>query len=392
MESSLLTLLVVPVVLLSPLSPSSSCSYMSTRSGMVLACTGLNTTADILDEKDNTAESVVRLEISDSVLDCVQFSHFCRFHHLEEIKVRKSVLKQGICSHQKRHKKTTQCLKSLRSLDLSSNRISRLGSSTASLHSLERIDLSHNNLHQLDIVFSTLTNLKYLNLSNNLLSEDLKPKTFKSLPTSIEELDLTGNLMSCSPSLSWLSPWSLSLSPSLLHQLSKVKCKVMNSHQMAPLLQVMQYYTSEVNPSCPHKCLCYIYHFTPSSYTVLVNCSMQGLTTFPTVPLHTTILDLSHNNLSDLAYSSLDIPTQHYSDLAGLVLSHNLLTQIHTKLSKLRLYRMFKADHNQMSSIPYHFSLHLQSYPSNKLTLGHNPWICTCNAEITSLVTNILQL
>ena len=160
---------------------------------------------------------------------------------------------------------------------------------------------------------------------------------------------------------------------------------------MSPLLPVMKYYTLEVTPSCPHKCLCYIYHFpttldTTTSYTVLVNCTMQGLTTFPTIPLHTTILDLSHNNLSDLAYSSLHLAEQHYTDLSGLILSYNQLNSLQPKLSKLKLHRMFRADNNNISSISHHPSLHLQSYPSNKITLGSNPWRCSCNAEITSLV------
>ena len=383
-------LFLFPVVLLSPLSPSSTCSYRSIKSGMVLSCRALNSTASINEEVVNTTQPLVKVEILDSFLDCLQLQHFCRYPHLEEIKVRKSGLRKAVCSSNKQEN-ATQCLKSLRSMDLSYNKLSRLGRGFSSLHHLERLDLSNNKLSQFDKIFSTFNSLKYLNLSNNLLSEKIHPHTLKTLPPSVEQLDLTRNLFTCYPSLSWLYPWSQTLSPSLHAQLDKVTCNVINSHQMSPLLQVMKYYTAEVSPSCPNKCLCYIYHFpatldTTTSYTVLVNCTMQGFTTFPTLPLHTTILDISHNNISDMAYSSLKLSDQHYTDLSGLILSHNQLSSLHPKLSQLKLHRMFKVDNNNISSISHHLSLHLQSYPNNKISLGYNPWRCSCNAEITSLV------
>ena len=37
------------------------------------------------------------------------------------------------------------------------------------------------------------------------------------------------------------------------------------------------------------------------AYTVLVNCSGQGLTTFPSLPGETTVLDLSYNLLDQVA-------------------------------------------------------------------------------------------
>ena len=36
------------------------------------------------------------------------------------------------------------------------------------------------------------------------------------------------------------------------------------------------------------------------AYTVLVNCSGQGLTTFPSLPGETTVLDLSYNQLDQV--------------------------------------------------------------------------------------------
>jgi Leucine-rich repeat (LRR) protein len=100
------------------------------------------------------------------------------------------------------------------------------------------------------------------------------------------------------------------------------------------------------------------------------------------------MLDLSHNPLSDSSYSSLSRTHHNYGEVTGLILSHNQLTGIHTKLTKLRLHRVFKADHNQITDIPYDFSLLLQSYGKTKITLGHNKWVCECTAEINNLVTS----
>merc|ERR1712088_609205 len=74
----------------------------------------------------------------------------------------------------------------------------------------------------------------------------------------------------------------------------------------APLLrnfQVMAKYASVVTPSCPPSCSCHFYHFAEDtqgedvSYTVRVDCSGRNLTTFPSLPSDTTVLDLSYNLL-----------------------------------------------------------------------------------------------
>ena len=198
----------------------------------------------------------------------------------------------------------------------------------------------------------------------------------------------------CSPLLSWLYPWSQITSRTVHQQLSHLQCRVENSHQMPPLIEVMEYYTSKVNPFCPSMCACYFHHFastpdTVPAFTVLVNCSSQGLTIFPTLPPRTTVLDLSHNQIK--SFSSLNPVPQNYQHISSLILSHNLLTSIDTKLLKLKLDRSFKADHNAITEIPYDFSLLLQKYAKNEITLGNNPWACSCNAEITNLVRFFLM-
>jgi len=278
----------------------------------------------------------------------------------------------------------------LRFLSLSFSILHEFDSSISRLHHLESIDFSHNNIHIISCDFQNLKSLKYLDISNNNVDEYLNQKSFESLPSSLSFLDLTGNPWTCSPSLSWLYTWSLKMSPTIQSQLNLVQCRVPNSHQMAPLLQAMEYYTTKINPFCPKRCFCTFYHF-PShlavspSYTVLVNCSRQGITTFPTLPKHTTILDLSHNKLSDSSFEYLKFEEQNYEDITGMILSHNQITTIHPMLTKMKLHRMFKADHNRLKEVPYDFSLLLQSFAKIKITLADNRWECRCNAEIVSL-------
>ena len=50
------------------------------------------------------------------------------------------------------------------------------------------------------------------------------------------------------------------------------------------------------------------------------------------------------------------------------------------------LARAFKADHNVLTELPYDFSQLLQNFDTKNVTLGYNQWMCSCHAEITSVV------
>ena len=77
----------------------------------------------------------------------------------------------------------------------------------------------------------------------------------------------------------------------------------------------------------------------------------------------------------------------HYKDpMLSLLLSHNQLPSIPTMLLKLQLDKQLRVDHNLITEIPFDISQLLQKYLNNEITLGHNPWSCYCNAEITDLV------
>ena len=158
--------------------------------------------------------------------------------------------------------------------------------------------------------------------------------------------------------------------------------------------EVARIYSRHVNPRCSLLCSCVFHYFgsgsgsgSPPSYTVLVNCTGGGLTYFPTIPYRTTVLDLSHNNLT--SYSSLSPVAQNYQYVSKLILSHNRLTYIDDKLLQMKLDKQFKADYNLIKEIPFDISQLLQKYPNNEIMLGHNPWSCYCNAEITDLVRRI---
>ena len=86
------------------------------------------------------------------------------------------------------------------------------------------------------------------------------------------------------------------------------------------------------------------------------------------------------------SYDMLDLARQNYLEITSLALSHNLISSIGTKLLRLKLHRAFRADNNLLTDIPYDFSLLLQKYDHNVITLGYNPWTCICNAEITDTV------
>ena len=54
------------------------------------------------------------------------------------------------------------------------------------------------------------------------------------------------------------------------------------------------------------------------------------------------------------------------------------------------LVRAFKADHNVLTELPYDFSQLLQNFDTKNVTLGYNQWMCSCHAEITSVVRRFL--
>ena len=364
--------------------------------GASLECRDLNTTLPLSLLPPGTAASISSLSLVNSELTCLELQHLSLFSALTELSVRHSGLTAPFCppapSAPAGH------LRLLSRLDLSHNNITRLGPSFPPLPSLTSLNLSHNALTRLEPVLKELPELRRLDLSHNRLSQ-LERRVMEELPASLTQLEISDNPWPCLPSLSWLYSWAAQRNIS-----SSSSCAIPLSptSQQAPLLTVMQHYATKVSPHCHPGCRCHFYHFkllsrsfvagTNISYTVIVNCTNAGLTSFPSLPPQTTVLDLSHNKLTQDSLEMLDVGRQNYLDLNSLILSHNNIQSIGTKLLKLKLHRSFKADHNSLTDIPYDFSQVLQKYDTMFISLANNPWQCSCTAQITDTVNISLSL
>ena len=226
----------------------------------------------------------------------------------------------------------------------------------------------------------------------------MSSKVLEGLSPRLEMVDLTNNPWQCLSSLSWLYRWSLSLAGPVQDQVQsgRLTCQIENSRQVAPLYPVVQLYSTLVLPSCHASCSCQFYHFAVTqhslpAYTVIVNCTGLNLTAFPSLPAHTVVLDLSYNNINNSAFKKLDIHKHNYFEVASIILSHNNLTSIDSKLLSLKPYRGFHVDHNKISVISYELSQLLQSFKDNEISLGHNLWRCECDAEITNTVSQTIH-
>ena len=126
------------------------------------------------------------------------------------------------------------------------------------LVNVEHLNFTNNRITQLGQDVSALSNLRTLDLSDNLLSEMLDPREVSKLPASLIILEMRQNIFSCVPSLSWFHSWSRKVAvagktvsdiqtqvPQLIDSLSEVYCRIRNSRQIAPLLQVVSLYRRE---------------------------------------------------------------------------------------------------------------------------------------------------
>ena len=157
------------------------------------------------------AKVITNIEISDSIIDCLNTIDLKRFINIRMLNVTNSMMSKIFCPH----------------------------SNANTLNNIEHMNFRNNRIKQMGQRMGNFKKLKSLDLSYNHLSDRLDPEEFSTLPATVQRLDLTNNFWMCIPTLSWLHSWSDSLKH-LHQQLREIQCRIRNSYQMAPLLGNME--------------------------------------------------------------------------------------------------------------------------------------------------------
>ena len=195
----LLTLLWQPIQLVGCYLPPTvlpECHCKEGLEGLTIRCTKLNSTSYLSHLHVDTAQAVVRVDIMDSLVDCVDLKDLERFHKLKHLKVTNSKLRHVLCPRPGWYRAVINNLEGIRTLDVSNNFLGSLDPRLESSTKLEQINLSNNEFYQLSPIVLTFTNLKSLDISNNQLSDTMDQNILENLPISLQNLDLTGRLSS----------------------------------------------------------------------------------------------------------------------------------------------------------------------------------------------------
>jgi Leucine-rich repeat (LRR) protein len=164
-----------------------SCKNLNSSEVFVLKGKSLNDISSFGEEVQNPFEFITALQIQDSNLNCLNADHFKAFASLKGLTVVQSGLGAFLCQG------NTVLTAGLESLNLSRNKLKTLTSeSIEGLIKLRVLIVSYNEISRLPSrIFASLQRLEVLDLSNNRLDEDLKASVFKSLPSSINQLDIS---------------------------------------------------------------------------------------------------------------------------------------------------------------------------------------------------------
>ncbi|XP_014446189.1 tsukushin isoform X2 [Tupaia chinensis] len=140
---------------------------------------------------------------------------------------------------------------------------------------------------------------------------------------------------------------------------------------LLPLLPLLAVSGAQTTRPCFPGCQCEVETFGlfDSFSLTRVDCSSLGPHIVPVpIPLDTAHLDLSSNRLDTVNESVLAGPG--YTTLAGLYLSHNLLTSISpTAFSRLRYLQSLDLSHNSLCTLP---AEGFTSSPLSDVNLSHN--------------------
>ena len=166
------------------------CSCGQSSGGLILTCSGLNSTSDLVLLDPEIAGSVVKLEISGGTLPCLAMEDMTSLTRLQVMRVTNSQMREALC--QKSEIKGNNKLRHLVTLDLSNNNLVSLDESLTTFHRLHNINVSNNQISSIHPIFSSFKNLKLLDISKNKLSGDLNQLAVTELPSSLRVLDISG--------------------------------------------------------------------------------------------------------------------------------------------------------------------------------------------------------
>ena len=186
-------MLLKPVYLYLPPGLLEKCQSEDGPGGLSILCTNINTTRYLSYIPIQNTQNVVRVDIVNSIVDCLDLAHLSRFSSLASLTVKNSHLKEVLCpARLGRDSSSVNNLKDLLSLDVSSNLLSHLDSRLQVAKLLETLNLSNNRFSHLCPVMASFTNLKYLDLSSNLFSNTLDKNIMDIIKNSLQILDLSG--------------------------------------------------------------------------------------------------------------------------------------------------------------------------------------------------------
>ena len=163
--------------------------------GISLTCNGLNATSDLPKLEHDIAKHVIRLDISEGKIPCVELNDFSPLQRLKELRITQSQLNRVICRQGGEGVLSPlPSLASLTSLDLSDNQLTTVDESLTSLTNLRAINFSNNLITHIRPIFSAFKHLQSVDVSHNQLSDNFNKLVLKGLPSSVEMLDISGEL------------------------------------------------------------------------------------------------------------------------------------------------------------------------------------------------------
>ncbi|XP_063709622.1 protein singed wings 2 [Culicoides brevitarsis] len=266
----------------------------------------------------------------------------------------------------------------LREFTLKSGNLTKFLGDFPALNYLEKINVTDNKIKDVyNTLFKNLPELKTVDLRRNNLQTITKAFI---LAKNFSELYLFGNHWDCTKPMKWLLNVSHS---SYVADLQTLKCSDKKYHTRH-LVTVMEYNLG-VKESCRKSglknCTCSIYYMQrEGSPSYSVNCSNRGFYSLPEIlPLNTTVLYISHNNISDLRPL---VTNSLYHDIDDIYLNNNLVTSIEVLENSVYLnnFRLLSLESNKISKISVFPLKNAFSRNPNlqSVFLSQNPWTCNC--------------